>query len=272
MDFESYNPNLWPQGQTLIPSRSFEVSGIPLVVSDFLSTWINYQPDEYFNTNYMGFEAFNYIVNDQCSFDPAVAAGAACISPNIRTFAYNLQIYAVNNPPQISLEFPSFNLTEDNNQSVTGISVDDVDLDEIPCSAEPCSTGRGVLQVRISTTNGTINVSPIIASKTVLFDTLLDVAFENIDGIITTHDQRLCLMQLSCNPKGGFLTLALDTVQSICANNGVDSVRCKEVLQYCTTASMALVQYSNDECISILSSPDIYKVVLLIFYVKIGRP
>ena len=260
MTFEPYNPNLWPLGQKLVPSRSLQVAGLPTVLSDFLSQWIRYQPDPNFNTEYLGLEEFNYVVNDQCNFNPAIAAGAACISPNIENFAYVVKVHAVNNHPQVILEFPFFNVTEDHNHSVNGITVDDVDVNEIPCTVEPCSSGKGVLQVRIATSNGTIQVSDSFVSKTTLFETFLESAFGIVDNILTNRDERMCIMQLSCRPNSKFLTLASDTVQTICEASGVDSIRCKEVLQYCTTASLALNQYSSDECISILSNADIYKV------------
>ncbi len=271
MEFEPYNPNLWPMGQKLLPSKSFQVAGIPYTsseslpglpytMSEFLSSWIKYKPDPYFNSDFMGTEAFSFTINDQCNFNPAVAAGAACVSPNIQTFVYNIKVHAVNNRPLITLDHPFFNVTEDQNQTIMGISVDDVDLNEIRCAVEPCTTGKGVLQIRIATMNGTIQVSPSLRAKAILFETFLTAAFGTVAGFTTNRDERICIMQLSCSQYGSLLTLADDSVQTICESSGVDSIRCKEVLQYCTTASLALIRFSNDECISILSTSDLYKV------------
>jgi hypothetical protein len=235
-----YYSNMYPQGQVQIPERYIELTGSVQGLEDAIRNRIRYVPDANFNTDNQGKETLKITSNDLSNFNGIPNA------PNIRVQYFDVNIKAVNDPPNITFASPSIAINEDFSTIINGITVSDPDVNEILCLAEPCLFGQGTMTLRISARNGTITVAPKVVATTLIS------LRASLFNAIFTDDQFLqdCLMLLSCRPRGGYLTLSSMTLEEFCVAN-ID--RCPKVSFYCGISDMVNRDKDADICLSQLS-------------------
>lgn len=233
----TFNAMTLPAGQRQIPFRSIGMEGTPDEISRVLQNLIEYVPDLDFNTVNHGKESVLVITNDLGFFNGEAEE---------RETTMDIFIESVNDSPNSIQAVSSLVMLENEKIHITGLELQDVDVDEIACLDEPCESGSGGIQLKIGAPDGTISLAESNGSTD--FDDVLMDAF----GSFTKNSRaQQCLMRLSCAPEGGILTMASTSLDLLCGK--LISHRCLEVLQYCTLANLALKDFGIKECHGILA-------------------
>jgi hypothetical protein len=232
----AFNARTLPAGQQQIPFRSIGMEGTPDEINKVLQKLIQYIPDLDYNTVNHEKESVHVTTNDLGFFNGKAEE---------RETILDMFIESVNDSPNL-IQAESFLIIRENEEiHVTGLNLQDADVDEIFCLNEPCGSGSGVLQLKIGVPNGTISIAEFAGSTD--FDSVLMDAF----GTFTKNPRvQECLMRLSCISDGGFLTLASTSLNLLCGK--LKSHRCPDVLQYCSLTSLAFSDLDVKECRRIL--------------------
>jgi len=235
-----FNDALLPFGQSQIPTREMEVEGTLDEIQDAFHTYIQYVPDMGFNTINLGGEQIIVRTNDLGMYNGVSAEEEASLK---------FYIEAVNDRPNVTFRATASTMMEDSAIALLGVELRDEDLDEVPCPLEPCTSALGTIQMRVQVSNGTVSVSE---AATVSFSEILMSVFGSVSRSPRVHD---CFMRMSCNPNGGFLTLKSSTLEHMCGK--APSSRCKQILQYCALADLALSDLQISDCQQIFAEEDL---------------
>ena len=232
----AFNARTLPAGQQQIPFRSIGMEGAPDEINNVLQNFVQYVPNLDYNTVNHGKESVHVTTNDLGFFNGKAEE---------RETVLDMFIESVNDSPNL-IQAESFLIIRENQEiHVTGLNLQDADVDELSCLYEPCGSGSGILQLKIGVPNGTISIAGFAGSTD--FDSVLMDAF----GTFTKNPRaQECLMHLSCISDGGVLTLASTSLNLLCGK--LKSRRCPEVLQYCSLANLAFFNLDVEECRRIL--------------------
>jgi len=240
LQLTEYNDALLPFGQSQIPTRHVEMEGTLDDIEHVLGTSFEYVPNVNFNTVNLGLERMVVRTNDLGMYN-----GVPVEEQNSLSFF----IEAVNDSPQITFVSDTITMQEDTTVALLGVQLSDDDLDEVPCQFEPCLSGSGTLQLKVQVSNGTVFISD---TPTVNFYDILLSVFGAVSPNRRVHE---CLMRVSCNPNGGLLTLGSTTKEHLCGT--ARSPRCKDILQYCALAELALPDVQVGSCQQTFAEADI---------------
>jgi hypothetical protein len=180
------------------PSNSIMLQGDPDYIARVLSTNFYYSPLTNFNTENVGSEMISFKTNDNGNFEIPLPGEAVKALTNVTTIDVN--IYAVNDEP--TLAFTSSLTTSENvTLKVTGVSVNDTDVNEVmgSCAAGGCSSQNGIVLVKVVGSNGTIGFSSQIP-KVSNFSTSLTADY-NVQrmGILATTRVYQCTWRIWCD-------------------------------------------------------------------------
>ena len=229
-------------GQSQIPQKSIELIGQPENLEHVIRNQLLYRPDEYFNTDNLGKEVLSFTSNDLGNFNGDSS------NPNIRVQNFIVDITAVNNPPNITFSNTDFEIWEDTEIVLEGVSISDPDINELECKAEPCESVQGYMVMQTKVSNGSLIVSPetVVRDFTTVRDKHLGLVMGK-DPIIQE-----CVMVLSCTELSGYLTLGSRTLTEYC---NLYPERCQLVTMYCKIAEMASSgRLSAGQCVSAMNA------------------
>ena len=188
-------------GSTLLsvgPSHSVMLSGDPAYISQVLSSNFFFRPLLNFNTENLGLEQITFETNDKGNFAIPLPGGTVVEITNVTTIG--VVIHAVNDPP--TLEYTSKLTTYENmTLKVTGVSVNDTDVDEVmdSCALGSCASQDGIVLAQVIGNNGTIEFSPEL-SNVVNFSTFLMEDYNaQQDGILATPKVYQCTWRMWCD-------------------------------------------------------------------------
>uniref|UniRef100_A0A7S0F1K6 PKD/REJ-like domain-containing protein n=1 Tax=Hanusia phi TaxID=3032 RepID=A0A7S0F1K6_9CRYP len=149
------------KAQKIIPTSRVFMTGTVQNISDVLKNNIFYLGNSNFNTDNIGAETLRFRVNDRQNVEVPLPGGVIPSTESLKTL--DVAVLAVNDPPVVGIQNPKLQIYEGDNPALSGISVSDVDINEVKCKDGVCSSKSGVLQLQFIATNGSFSVDPLLS-------------------------------------------------------------------------------------------------------------